>query len=745
MKKKTQEQFEEELKSKFPQIQVLGKYDGSNKKIRVSCSVDKYSWDNYPCNLLRYGCPVCSGKIMTTNSFKFKVKEIYPNVEVIGEWNGSSKQIKCHCNTCGLDWEYKPRSILKTGCPRCNESKTRSLTNDEYVEKINNLFNNNVVVLDKYVNMDVKIKHKCLRHDYEYIMSPSHSLRGQSCKYCAAEKGASKRIKSLSKMKEELKNTHGKSYQYVSGYKNYSTNAIFRHYIDDGKFHDFKMAPGQLITNNYNCPCCAGYQVYKGYNDFNTKRPELANYLIDKEEGTKYTEWSGHATKWKCPECGNIINKKFSDVSSRGLCCPRCSDGVSYPNKFIYNSLIQIKDELDYIEREFHPSWCKYIYNKKECYGIYDIYFIKDSKKYIIEMDGGLGHGNRSYVNSEKSKDELIYRDKIKDQLALKHNIELIRIDCDYGKNNRYQFILNNIYNSKLSKILNLSFIDFEKSNRQSQQSLLLKAVELWNDGYTVGNIAIKLSLVETTITNYLKTANKYGICDSYSIKESRNRSTSNKVVCITTRMEFNSIIDGAKFYNINENSISKCCRHKATFGGYYNNEKLIWMYKYEYDNYPKEKINEYIPKENNNFSKVVCLNTGEVFDGIIYAAEKYKINKGGISACCTGKNKYSGKDLNGNILVWRYLDDYNKLSKNEITDLLTYKSMGKKKVICLNTLEIFNNAYEASEWCGLYDKLIIQRCCRNEIEYAGFHPSTKEKLNWLYYKDYLNKQQEAA
>lgn len=566
----------------------------------------------------------------------------------------------------------------------------------------------------------------------------------QGCKYCGYEKTSKRTKKPFDEFIKELKESRGDEFTYVSGYNGASSKAIFRHHMKDGSHHDFKMVPKNLINGTYYCPCCSGYQIYIGYNDFNTRRPELVKYLLNPEEGTKYSEYSNHILEWKCPDCGNILKKRISEVSTRGICCPRCSDGISYPNKFMYNSLLQIKDYLNYIEREFRPDWCKYTYNEKECFGVYDIYFEKDNKKYIVEMDGGLGHGNRTYTKSDKSKDELLDIDKIKDLLAKEHDIEVIRINCDYGSNDRYSFILNEVLNSKLSSILNLSLIDFKKSNILSQQSLLLKTVELWNDGYSVGKISSEIGVFSDTVTHYLKSAQKYGICNTYSIKESRNRSISNKIVCITTNKEFDSIVDGAKFYNTLATSVSKCCRHKAGYAGYYNGQKLIWMYKTEYDNFPKEKLKDYVPKEDNNYTKVVCLNTGEIFDGIIYAAEKYGVLDSGTTACCSKTTHYSGKDSDGNILVWRYLDEYKQMTKEEINTLLSYKSMGKKKVICLNTLQIFDNAYEASVWCGLNNKLILQSCCRNEVRFAGVHPDTGEKLNWLYYKDYL-KEKEAA
>lgn len=736
-RKKTQEQFEKEVHEKYPQIQIRGKYNGSNERVNVHCNIDEYDWDAYPNNLLTYGCPCCNGRVITTQSFKNEIAKLHPEVEIIGEWNGIDTPISCRCKECNFEWNYKPHSIRTTGCPRCNGSVTRKWTHEEYVEKINELFDGNIVVLGHYKNMNTKILHKCNKHNYEYMMNPIHALRRQGCKLCGYEITSEKRTKPLDVFLRQLHEKRGNEYSYISGYVNSSTNATFRHNMADGTYHDFVMTPNSMISSKYNCPCCSGYQVYKGYNDFNTKRPELAQYLVNYQDGYKYTEWSSEELEWKCPSCGNIMKKKISYISKYGVTCPRCDDGYSYPNKFIYNSLLQIENQLDFLDREYRPDWCKYKYKDKNCYGIYDIYFEKNNKKFVIEMDGGLGHGNRSYTNSKTNRDELIFRDKEKDRLASEHNIKVIRIDCNYETNDRYQFILNNILKSELSNILDLSKVNFNQSNTQSQQSLFIKAVELWNLGENISQIKSELHIHESTVTSYLKSALKYNMCD-YSVKESRRRSYSNAVVCITTGKEFKAIVDGAKYYNIDPGDISKCCRRASTFGGWYNGQKMIWMYKKDYDEYPKDKLSEYIPKENDNYTKIVCLNTGEVFDGLIYAAEKYHMKKGsGISACCKGRYHFAGKDDNGIPLVWRYLSDYKNMNQDEIDSLINYKLEGKKQVICLNTKDVFDNALVACKWCGLESKLPIQRVCRGETKTAGMHPLTKEKLSWMYYKDY--------
>lgn len=49
---------------------------------------------------------------------------------------------------------------------------------------------------------------------------------------------------------------------------------------------------------------------------------------------------------------------------------------------------------------------------------------------------------------------------------------------------------------------------------------------------------------------------------------------------------------------------------------------------------------------------KVICTTTGEIFDCIKDAGEKYNIDRSNISKCCKGKMKSAGK------LVWRYWEE---------------------------------------------------------------------------------------
>ena len=54
----------------------------------------------------------------------------------------------------------------------------------------------------------------------------------------------------------------------------------------------------------------------------------------------------------------------------------------------------------------------------------------------------------------------------------------------------------------------------------------------------------------------------------------------------------------------------------------------------------------------------VTCITTGETFDSVKSAAEKYGLYDTNIVRCCKGVNKHTGK-LNGQPLEWAYTEDY--------------------------------------------------------------------------------------
>lgn len=538
-------------------------------------------------------------------------------------------------------------------------------TNEEYINELA-LVQPDVEVLEAYINAITPIKHRCKIHNKIYPQRPRKALANQcGCKECKDIKMRKKydQRKTNDDFIKEMKNIWDDEIVPLEEYKGCDKKIKFLHNTEI--IHTFTTTPSTITSKRgRGCPVCAGKQVCIGYNDIATTNPYIASLFVNKEDTHKYTQYSSKNIDFKCDCCGIPVGKKSINnvVRDNGVKCINCNDGISYPNKFIYNCLKQIENQLQYLDREINFDWCEFDFRNAKRHGRYDIYFETNNKKYIVEMDGGLGHGIETIFDI--TKEEALYIDNQKDFLANQHGIEVIRIDCHYATSNRYEYIKNNILQSKLSDILDLSYINFNKCDIESCKSLLAEACNLWNNGLTSKEIQKKLNLSQTTIRSYLKNGTNNGLCIGYSVKASVDRSIGRKVINLNDRKIFDTIVSASKYYNISISIISNCCKRQVSFGGYYNGEKQIFMYYDEYIKLTEEEIKNYIPKENKCYKKVVCLNTLEVFGKMENAAKwcglKYSHD---IGNCCRGKRKHAGKHpVTGEPLRWMYYEDYIKL-----------------------------------------------------------------------------------
>ena len=66
-----------------------------------------------PQNLLNgHGCFQCSGsKKKTTEEFIEELSHINDKIKVVGEYKGAHEKIECKCLICGLGWSVAPHSL----------------------------------------------------------------------------------------------------------------------------------------------------------------------------------------------------------------------------------------------------------------------------------------------------------------------------------------------------------------------------------------------------------------------------------------------------------------------------------------------------------------------------------------------------------------------------------------------------------------------------------------------------------
>jgi hypothetical protein len=254
------------------------------------------------------------------------------------------------------------------------------------------------------------------------------------------------------------------------------------------------------------CPlCCHNPITITGYNDIFTTDKWAVPYFKNIEDTKKYSMGSGKYFDGICPECGTLKKISPHKLKHEGFSCPKCSDGFSYPNKFMYNILEQLN--VNFIRELSRKTfdWCDKYY--------FDFYFKIEEKEYIIEMDGGLGHGYNSFDKKQDTIDKLIKVDAIKNNLAIENGVELIRIDCNYS-GSRFEYIKDSINNSVLTELFDLSVIDWDKCDEYSCSTRIREVCDLWNLNHNANTIVKITKLSLYTVYSYLKIGSKFLWCD---------------------------------------------------------------------------------------------------------------------------------------------------------------------------------------------------------------------------------------
>lgn len=349
--------------------------------------------------------------------------------------------------------------------------------------------------------------------------------------------------------------------------------------------HEWFPIASSLVGNKNHqskCPKCHSKVIEKSNSNlFANKYPDMAKWLKNSEDGFKYTFGSHVKVDWICPYCGSIVkNIPINKISSRKhVPCRVCSDGISYPNRLMKNVLMQLNEEHI---TEYSPDWIK---PKR-----YDFYL--PQKKIIIEMDGAIGHGNKTFDGSDS--DEMHKIDKYKDEKALEHGIKVIRINSEISD---LDYISSNIIKSDLREIFDLSSIDWNKCQSDSLTPMQIIVCNLWNDCHDIQSIIDETNLARTTVIKYLNSMSKIELCDYNPFKQHSLSGKNNiskayeknkiQVICLDTNQVFDSLAEANKWlgYNLKSHTIQDNCKGITKSAGKHpeTKQKLHWMFFNDY------------------------------------------------------------------------------------------------------------------------------------------------------------------
>lgn len=280
------------------------------------------------------------------------------------------------------------------------------------------------------------------------------------------------------------------------------------------------------LVNGHGCPACTNKVVLVGYNDIATTNPNMAKLFYSTDDALKYTEHSNKYINFRCPRCGNKIYAMIQTVVRYGFSCKKCGDGISYPNKFVYNFieqmsvLYQTRGEQFKFDPEKIFSWSlnfKHINQKLSGKKIYDMFI--GTHNIIIENHGEYHYKDAFYnVSGARSFEEVQMNDVIKRELALSNGIKqdnYIELDCCKSD---MAYIKNSIMSSNLPKLLNFTEndIDWNQCNEFATSSRVYEACCYWNDGIKdYKEIALIMKMHHDTIKRYIRKGHDLNIINN--------------------------------------------------------------------------------------------------------------------------------------------------------------------------------------------------------------------------------------
>lgn len=349
-------------------------------------------------------------------------------------------------------------------------------------------------------------------------------------------------------------------------------------------------------------------KIVRGKNDLWTTHPNIASMLVNPEDGYNLSSHSHKKSDFICPCCNTInYNRVVRNVVNRGFNCCCCSDGISYPERFIYNLLKQLN--VNFL-RDTTLSWS----------GMKRYDFYVEDKSLIIETHGIQHYSEQAQFSNRDIKSEK-ENDRIKKEMAIENGIiNYIELDCRYSN---FSYIKDSVLNSDLVSIYDLLSVDWDAIEIDSMKSNVIRACELYNSGIkSTSQISKLLNLDLSTVIDYLKRCTDVGLCD-YTTDRHK------KIICVDIEKIYDSL-EAVGLDGFNMSQVSACCNSKANTAGGYN-----WCF---YDEYDK---NTYVmkPVNKNTVKKVQCIETEKIYDNATLTEEDGFV-RSCVSMVCNGKLK---------------------------------------------------------------------------------------------------------
>ena len=335
----------------------------------------------------------------------------------------------------------------------------------------------------------------------------------------------------------------------------------------------YSILPLTYFHKNHVCKVCSNQEIQKGVNDISTTHPHLVKYFVDVNDAYTHSIRSGKKVELKCPHCGYVRTDKTIDTfSSQGFACPKCSDGISYPEKFMMCFL----DSLHFVyKREMSYNNGQHRYD-----------FLIDNV--IIETHGMQHYKDAlgKWTNYEQEHENDMYKYDLAVLKGHEYGKTYFTIDCRYSN---LEWIRNSIITSGLLEVLNIEEqdINWHEIGVKIESNRVKEVCDYFNEtGKAPKEIADVFNISRETICKYLKKGNQLGWCQYDSKKamslcgKQQGIKNGKPVIGINIKtgeiVRFPSAKKAGEWLGKSGSEISTCCnggtgtRTRTTAYGYY-------------------------------------------------------------------------------------------------------------------------------------------------------------------------------
>ena len=392
-------------------------------------------------------------------------KNLKDNIKLMSEWDwekntelgyepekmtiGSHKKVWWKCEK-GHEWQAIVKDRTRgTGCPYCSGNRVLVGYNDfascypEVAKSWDYLKNGNMKPTIISCGSNKKYWWKCEK-GHEWQASP-HNRRSTGCPICDGKKTL------------VGYNDLGTLFPEIVKEWNYNKNKdITPAMVTSGSnrkvWWTCKVCKGEyeaIIANrtkrNSACPFCAGQKVLVGFNDLQTKAPDLVVEWSDKNVigPTEVTPHSKKKVYWTCPLGHDDYLMSIGQRSMRQG-CPICAQQsqTSFPEQALYF----------YIKEVFPDALNRYIIDKREI----DIFI--PSKKIGIEYNGYFSHKKKT--EKDVAKKEFLNSRGIYVVVIKEYKVEKEKQNADFFIHERTTYKMLSTLIKELLKFLGEENID---------------------------------------------------------------------------------------------------------------------------------------------------------------------------------------------------------------------------------------------------------------------------------------------